>query len=79
MDDVLEKEFVKPTVLAPTVAVYMITHDLRYAARVLRKEMPVTIATIVILALGIGASTLVFSLANGFLLRPLPYGEPNIS
>jgi predicted permease len=57
--------------------VYMITHDLRYAARVLRKEMPVTIAIIVILAFGIGASTLVFSLANGLLLRPLPYGEPN--
>lgn len=55
----------------------MITHDLRYAARVLRKDMPVTIATIVILALGIGASTLVFSLANGLLLRPLPYGEPD--
>ena len=35
-----------------------------------------TAAAIVSLALGIGATTLVFSLANGLLVRPLPYAEP---
>src|ERR1700733_9814459 len=54
----------------------MILQDLRYAVRVMRKDAAVTIAAIAILALGIGSTTLVFSLANGLLLRPLPYAQP---
>jgi putative ABC transport system permease protein len=61
---------------APREHYYMITHDLRYALRILRKDLPVTAAAILILALGIGSTTLVFSLANGLLLRPLPYPQP---
>jgi putative ABC transport system permease protein len=54
----------------------MILQDLRYAIRIMRKDATVTLAAIAILALGIGSTTLVFSLANGLLLRPLPYAQP---
>ncbi len=45
---------------------------LRQAFRALRATPGITVASIVILALGIGASTAVFSVVNGLLLRPLP-------
>jgi putative ABC transport system permease protein len=62
---------------APKEHLHVIFKDLRYALRVLRKDTTVTLAALAILALGIGATTLVFSLANGLLLRPLPYTDPN--
>ncbi len=46
--------------------------ELLQAVRALRATPGITIASIVILALGIGASTAVFSVVNGVLLRPLP-------
>jgi putative ABC transport system permease protein len=61
---------------APREHCHMIAQDLRYAVRTMRKDAGMTAAAIAILALGIGAATLVFSLANGLLLRPLPYPEP---
>ena len=42
----------------------------------LRKDPLVTATAVAVLALGIGATTTIFSLANGLLLRPLPYPEP---
>src|SRR5260370_15267096 len=60
---------------APKEHYYMIIQDLQYAIRVMRKDAAVTAAAIAILALGIGSTTLVFSLANGLLLRPLPYAD----
>jgi len=51
--------------------------DVRYGVRVLLRDRGFTIVTILILALGIGASTALFSAINGILLRPLPYRQPD--
>jgi predicted permease len=50
--------------------------DLRYTFRTLRRNAGFTAFTILIVGLGIGASTTIFSLINALLLRPLPFRDP---
>jgi predicted permease len=50
--------------------------DLRYASRSLRRTPGVTTAALIVLTLTIGATTAIFSVANGVLFRPLPLADP---
>ena len=51
-------------------------NDLKFALRQLRKSPGFALAVAVTLALGIGVNTAVFSMVDGFMLRRLPYAEP---
>jgi putative ABC transport system permease protein len=53
-----------------------IVQDIRYAVRLLRRQPSFALVAIVTLALGVGATTAVFTVVSGVLLRPLPYANP---
>jgi predicted permease len=51
--------------------------DLRYGVRTLRRGPSFSIAAILTVAVGVGATTAIFSVVHGLLLKPLPYHEPD--
>jgi macrolide transport system ATP-binding/permease protein len=53
-----------------------VVQDLRFALRQLHKNPGFTMTTILILALGIGASVAIFAFVDAALIKPLPYREP---
>src|SRR6266404_4455890 len=55
----------------------MFSKDLGYAARTLRRSPVFLVTATVTIALGVGATTAIFSVANALLLRPLPYKDPD--
>ncbi|MBO0860516.1 MAG: ABC transporter permease, partial [Chloracidobacterium sp.] len=57
-------------------AAKLLIDDMRYGLRMLRKSPVWTAVMCAVLALGIGMTTAIFSLAHGILLRALPYPNP---
>jgi predicted permease len=53
-----------------------LVQDVHYGLRILRKSPGVTVVVVIALALGVGANTAIFSVVNGFLLRPLAVSSP---
>ena len=62
---------------APAVHWDILRQDLRYTARTLARAPGFTAVAILVLALGIGANTAVFSVTDYVLIRPLPFPSPD--
>src|SRR5581483_4013013 len=58
------------------VGMRTIGQDIRFALRQFLKRPGFTVTALLILALGLGANTAIFSVVDAFLIRPLPYKDP---
>src|SRR6185436_7662513 len=54
---------------------HSIISDIRFGARQLSRNLPLTIAALLCFALGVGANTSMFSVVNAVLFRPLPFPD----
>ena len=60
-------------------ALETLRQDVRYAGRMLRRTPGFTAVVVLLLTLGIGANTAMFSVINVLILRPLPVRDPDSS
>ena len=66
-----------PRRIGPIAALALVMQDVRYAFRSVRNNLAFTSIAVITLALGVGATTAVFSVLHGVVLTPLPYHEPD--
>src|SRR5438034_7431931 len=59
------------------MTLHELVQDLRYAIRSLAKHKGFSLTALSTLALGIGATTAIFSVVSGVVLRPLPFAQPD--
>src|ERR1041384_8412197 len=62
---------------APKEHAHVLLADLRYAFRLIRKAPLFAASVILTVALGIGATTAIFTVVHAVIVRPLPFAEPN--